>query len=88
MAAHSHEISTSVSVANFIANEIPSGDINGSNKVFALAHTPISGTVHVHLNGMVQVPGSGLDYTIAINVITFTKAPRSNSEILVHYLRS
>ena len=88
MAAHSHELSGVVTSINFIANEIPSGDIDSINKVFILAYAPMSGTVQVHLNGMVQTPGSGLDYTLSGTTITFTKAPRTNSEILIHYIKS
>ena len=87
MPAHSKEIDSVVLVANFIANEVPSGTIDSSNKVFILAHTPVIGTVQVYLNGMVQYPGLLFDYTISIKTITFNKAPRTNSEIVVHYIR-
>ena len=72
-------------IDNLIANEIPSGAVNSINTDFSLANTPISGTVEVHLNGLLQTPGTGKDYTISGTDISFTKAPRTNSEILVSY---
>jgi len=88
MPAHSKSVQHNVQVADLICNEIPSGVIDGSNVTFTLAHTPVLGTVQIDLNGIVQSPGSGKDYTIAVNVITFIKAPRANSEILAHYVKS
>lgn len=87
MGAHSRQLPDTVELINFISNEIPSGDINSINKIFTLANTPSPGTVRVMLNGSVQTPGVGLDYTISGATITFTKAPRTNSELLVHYIK-
>lgn len=88
MAVRSHEMESTISTGDFIANEIPSGSINSSNKNFSVLHDPIVGTVIVVLNGLTQIPGSGNDYTISGKIITFAKAPRTNSELLVHYFRS
>jgi hypothetical protein len=88
MAAHSYEIGASIFLANFIANEIPGGYINSSNKNFTLAYTPIVGTVRLYLNGMLQKPGIGFDYIISGITLTFDKAPRTNSEIIAHYIRA
>lgn len=71
-----------------IVNEIPSGDINSINTDFTLANTPVAGTVAVYLNGLFQAPGSGLDYTISGTTITFSKAPRTNSEVYVCYIKA
>lgn len=87
MAAHSKEISHDIQVGDFVANEIPSGDIDSVNVTFVLAHVPIIGTVLVMLNGMQQYPGTGKDYTISGKTITFLKAPKIGSEILCNYLR-
>lgn len=88
MAVHSKEIQVTVKTGDFVANEVPVGDIDSHNTVYTIAHIPVLGTVQVILNGMVQTPGSGKDYTISVKVITFAKAPKVNSEILVHYLRT
>ena len=36
---------------SLVVNEIPSGSINGSNKVFTLENEPLSDTERVSLNG-------------------------------------
>ncbi len=72
---------------DYVANEIPSGSINSNNKVFTLVNSPVSGSVTVYLNGLFQAPGTGLDYTISGQTITFTKAPHTNSEIYVCYFK-
>ena len=70
-----------------ICNEVPSGLINSSNTVYTLANTPVAGTVEVYLNGLLQAPGTGLDYTISGGTITFTKAPRTNSLLYASYIK-
>lgn len=57
-----------------IVNEIPTGVINGVNKVFTTANKFIASSVEVSLNGLRQVPG--LHFTITLpNIITFVDAP-------------
>lgn len=73
---------------DFIFHEIPTGSINSTNTDYTLANTPLVGTVQIFLNGLLQAPGSGLDYTISGTGITFTKAPRTNSDLYAHYLVS
>jgi len=85
MAIHLRAKQAIPSVIDYIYNEIPSGNVNSSNMVFVLANTPTSNTVRVALNGMVQTPV--IDYTISGKNINFVKAPRTGSEILVHYIR-
>lgn len=87
MAVHIRAIGGGVSVGDYIANEVPNGIVNSSNLVFMLNHTPIDGTVIVTLNGLIQKPGIDKDYTISGRTITFTKAPRIDSEVLAHYLK-
>ena len=74
-------------IDTLIVNEIPSGIINSINTDFSIANDPVTGTVSVYLNGLLQTPGTGKDYTISGKDITFTKAPRTNSEILVSYAK-
>jgi len=73
-------------LATVTINEVPSGDIDGSNKEFTLANTPLEDSERVYLNGLLQEPGSGKDYTIDGNKITFTTAPESGDVVLVSYL--
>ena len=46
---------------DYIANEIPSGLINSANTTYTLANTPITDSVMIFLNGLLQAPGSGGD---------------------------
>lgn len=61
--------------SNFVVRETPSGSVNGSNTTFTLAYTPIPGTEQVYLNGLLQEPGAGNDYTISGATITYLTAP-------------
>lgn len=71
--------------SNFVDKETPSGTINGSNTAFTLANTPVAGSEHVYLNGLLQESGAGNDYTISTNTITMLTAPISGDKIRVSY---
>lgn len=70
---------------NFIDNETPSGDINGINTIFTLSQTPVSGSEHLYLNGLLQDSGMDLDYTIVGRVIEFNVPPKTGSAMLCSY---
>jgi hypothetical protein len=74
-------------VANIIIRETPSGSINGSNVTFTLANTPLAGSEQVFLNGILQEPGAGNDYTISTNTITYLTAPATGDRLRVSYLK-
>jgi len=74
-----------LSNTNFVDKEIPSGSINGSNTTFVLANTPVSGSEHIYLNGLLQELGGGNDYTISGGNITFVVAPLTGEKIRVSY---
>jgi len=67
-------------------NEVPSGAVNGFNKIFSLTNSPITGTEQVYLNGLLQKSGSGNDYTISDTTITFVTAPEAGDILLVSYI--
>jgi len=71
--------------ANFVVRETPSGSVNGSNTAFVLANTPVVGSEEVYLNGLMQEPGAGNDYTISGATITYLTAPISGDKIRVSY---
>ena len=71
--------------SNFVDKEVPSGSINGSNTAFTLANTPVSGSEHVYLNGLLMRSGAGNDYTISGTTITLATAPLSGEFICVSY---
>jgi hypothetical protein len=74
---------TTMMTSHYIVGETPSGTLNGSNKAFTLAHSPLTGKDAVYLNGVLQVRGT--DYTISGSTITFTAAPFSGDLIRVIY---
>jgi hypothetical protein len=55
--------------------EVPSGTLNGTNKVFTLAHTPTAGSLEVFLNVMQSLTA---DYTLSGATITFVTAPKAS----------
>lgn len=68
-----------------VTREVPSGNVDGSNAVYTLANTPITGSECVFLNGLLQEPGSGNDYTISGGTITFADAPVVGDRVRVNY---
>lgn len=71
--------------SNFVDKEVPSGTINGVNTTFTLANTPIAGSDHVYLNGVLQESGAGNDYTISGATITMLTAPLTGEKVRVSY---
>ena len=72
----------------FVANETPAGTANGVNVTFTLATTPYTGTVEVYLNGILQDPGAGNDYTISGGTITMLSAPIASDKLRARYLKN
>ena len=82
---YTQDVSNGLVAANFVDKETPSGSINGSNVTFTLANTPVSGSEHIHLNGMLLDVGAGNDYTITGATITMLTAPLVGEKIRVSY---
>jgi len=70
---------------NIVTRETPTGSVNGSNTTFTLANTPTAGTEEVFLNGILQEPGAGNDYTISGATITYLTAPATGDRLRVNY---
>jgi hypothetical protein len=73
--------------ANYITRETPSGSVNGTNTTFTLAATPVTGSESVFLNGILQEPGAGNDYTISSATITYLTAPVTGDKVRVSYIK-
>ncbi len=77
---------------DFVFNEVPAGAIDDANTTFVLANTPVAGTQQVFLNGVLQFPGAGNDYTISGDTITMLDAPKGapgNPDLVTaHYIFS
>jgi hypothetical protein len=70
---------------NIVTRETPTGLVNGANATFTLAATPTANTEEVFLNGILQEPGAGNDYTIATSTITMLSAPITGDRLRVNY---
>lgn len=70
---------------NFVDKEIPSGAINGVNTIYVLANTPVSGSEHVYINGILTESGAGNDYTISGATITTLEPLAVGEKIRVSY---
>ena len=70
-----------------VIREIPSGTMNGVNKVFTLTFSPQPPwAVWLMLNGVLQHElGSIPDYSLSGSTITFTAAPKSDDEMTCLY---
>lgn len=72
-------------VGVIVVRETPGGAMNGSNTAFTLASTPIAGSEELYLNGILQEPGAGNDYTISGLNITYLAAPQSTDRLRASY---
>jgi len=80
-------VSNVLKATNYVTRETPTGAVNGTNTGYTLAATPVAGSESVFLNGILQDPGSGNDYTITTSSITFADAPVAGDKIRVSYLK-
>jgi len=73
--------------SNYIIRETPGGLVNGSNVTFTLLNAPNPvGSETLFLNGLLQEPGAGNDYTISGATITMAVAPQSTDRLRVNYI--
>ena len=72
----------------YVVNETPSGTIDGANATFTLAGTPVSGTLQLYRNGMLQQEGVGNDFTISGLTITMLTGsiPNTGNWLMASYL--
>jgi len=61
---------------------------DGSQTTFTLTNTPVANSLIVTLNGSVMCEGSGKDFTLSGNQITFSVAPESGDVLLAFYVKS
>ena len=67
----------------YVDKEIPSGIIDGINNSFVLNYTPIPGSEHIFLNGLLQDEDE--DYIINYDTIIFNEAPLTGMKIRCSY---
>jgi len=59
---------------------------DGSTTAFNLTYTPITTTIQLFQNGLLQKQGASDDYSVSGKQITFAVAPESTDIIQVDYL--
>jgi len=74
------------SLTGYYRLETPTPATDGTTTVFNLAHTPVTGSAVVYLNGIAQYAGS--DYTISGAVLTYLAAPAATDKLRVSYFDS
>lgn len=72
-------------ISSCYMRETPSGDLDGSNTIFALSATPQAITVQVYLEGQLLEPTD--DYTLSGSNITMVTAPQSTDKLRVVYFK-
>jgi len=55
-------------------------------RIYSLPHTPVADSVQVFINGLLQEPGVGNDYTVSGNIVTFSEDLELNDIILAGYI--
>lgn len=75
---------TVVKVADVVTREVPS---SLSATQVQLANTPKVGTEHVFVNGLLMDEGSGNDYTISGDTITFAFSLNAGDKVRVSYVK-
>ena len=70
-------------VGAFVDDEVPTGVVNGSNKTFTIADTPMSGSVKLFVNGQRQILTT--DYSITGTTITTVVAYPTGTLLRVDY---
>lgn len=66
--------------------ENESANCDGSTTAFTLDTTPVSNSLQVFLNGLIQEKGAGKDYTHSGTTVTFGVAPYTDDILLIHYI--
>jgi hypothetical protein len=69
---------------SFIDEEVPVGNVDGSNKTFTLASAPVTGSLKLFRDGQL-LTGGGADYTLTTNSIAFVSAPVTGSVLRAYY---
>lgn len=80
------QLDARVEESKFIVREVPTGTIDGVNDTFTLANTPMAAKECVFLNGLLQHPGAGNDYTISGDTITMLTIPQTGERLVVNYI--
>jgi len=75
-----------VTNSKIVTREPANGTIDGINVTFTLAYPIVLGSECVYLNGILMDEGTGNDYTISGQVITFEYPPEVDDKLRVNYI--
>lgn len=78
------ELADASEVSRFKYNQYLS-TVSGT-KIYSLPDSPVSNTVQVYVNGLLQEPGIGNDYTISGQIITFSQNLDLDDVLLASYI--
>jgi len=82
-------VGESVLTESEVLKEDESANCDGVTVDFSLASAPVTNSVQVYLNGLLQQEGSGKDYVLhgaGNQTVTFATAPETGDILIVHYL--
>ncbi len=65
--------------------EFPDGNVDGTNRTFTLSHTPITNSLLVFLNGIMQVVGTSL--TVRTVLFDADNVPQPGDSVYAYYQR-
>jgi len=69
---------------NVVTNEVAT---TSDDVIYAVANTPVAGTLQVYLNGQLQLPGVTKDYTYAAGAVTFNSPNTSYDIVTTSYFK-
>lgn len=72
--------------ADYVAVETLTGTPNGVLAAFTLAATPVTGSVQIFVNGLLQRPTT--DYSVSGNTVTFTTVPALGDWLAASYFKA
>ena len=75
-----------VTNSKIVTREPANGTIDGTNVTFTLAYPIVAGSECVYLNGILMDEGTGNDYTISGQVITFEYPPEVDDKLRINYI--
>ena len=81
--AESTWVSAEAAVGRFVHDETPTGAVNGVNTSFALANSPVAGTLVLYEGGRRLL--LTIDFSLSGSTITMTYAPPDGSALRADY---
>lgn len=73
-------------VSRFVFNQALT-TVSGTT-VFSIPDIPVSNTVQMYINGLLQKPGIGEDYVVLGEIITLTSGVEEDDILVINYIKS